>query len=53
MSIQEQKALFERQKAGKIYESRQLVFHGVENFDVYNCSIPFEWDGKTYMYGRV
>lgn len=53
MSIQEQKALFEQQKDGKIYESHQLVFRGVEDFDVYNCSIPFEWDGKTYMYGRV
>lgn len=53
MSIQEQKALFEQQKQGKIYESRKLTFHGVEDFDVYNCSVPFEWDGRTYMYGRV
>lgn len=53
MSIQEQKALFEQQKQGKIYESRKLTFHGVEDFDIYNCSVPFEWDGRTYMYGRV
>ena len=53
MSIQEQKVLFEQQRAEKVYESRQLVFHGVEGFDVYNCSIPFQWEGKTYMYSRV
>ena len=53
MSIQEQKEQFELQKAEKIYESHVLTFHGVEAFDVYNCSVPFEWDGKTYMYGRV
>lgn len=53
MSIREQKALFEQQKQGKVYESRKLTFHGVEAFDVYNCSVPFEWNGKTYMYGRV
>jgi len=53
MSIQEQKEQFELQKAEKIYESHVLTFHGVEAFDVYNCSVPFEWNGKTYMYGRV
>ena len=53
MSIQEKKALFEQQKDGKIYESATLVFKGIEGFDVYNCSVPFEWEGKTYIYGRV
>lgn len=53
MSVQEQKALFEQQKQGKVYESKKLTFHGVEAFDVYNCSVPFVWNGKTYIYGRV
>lgn len=53
MSIQEQKELFEQQKSGKIYESKTLVFNGVDGFDVYNCSVPFSFNGKTYMYGRV
>ena len=42
---------FEEEK--KIYESVLLKFEGVDGFDVYNCSIPFEWEGKTYIYGRV
>lgn len=53
MSIQEQKALFETQKAQKVYESVTLTFHGVDGFDVYNCSIPFVWQGREFMYGRV
>jgi hypothetical protein len=30
-----------------------LTFKGVEGFDVYNCSIPFYWKGRRYIYGRV
>jgi hypothetical protein len=37
----------------KIYESALLRFSGAEGFDVYNCSIPFEWQGKQYIFGRV
>ncbi|MCV4232890.1 DUF1861 family protein [Virgibacillus sp. LDC1] len=37
----------------RIYESAKLVFHGVEGFDVYNPTIPFQWNGKRYIYGRV
>ncbi len=51
MTIQEQRAQFERSKS--IYESARLSFHGVDGFDVYNTSIPFEWQGKTYLFGRV
>lgn len=51
MSIKEKKAKFEAEK--KIYESVTLTFTGVEGFDVYNCSIPFTWQGKDYIYGRV
>ncbi len=53
MSIKEEKVKFESGKARKIYESTVLTFHGAEGFDVYNCSIPFTWDGKKYIYGRV
>ncbi len=49
--LEERRREFE---AGKIiHESAKLVFLGVEGFDVYNPSIPFEWNGKRYMYGRV
>nr|WOZ50633.1 AncZ [synthetic construct] len=51
MSLKEQRKQFEANK--KIYESAILTFHGVEGFDVYNCSIPFEWNGKRYIFGRV
>lgn len=40
-------------ESGRIYESKLLTFDGVEGFDVYNCSIPFQWQGKRYMFGRV
>ena len=49
--MQAQRLEFEATK--KIYESATLVFHGVDGFDVYNISIPFLWDGKRYLFGRV
>jgi hypothetical protein len=51
MNLVEQRRIFESTK--KIYESVKLTFHGVEGFDVYNCSIPFAWQGKSYLFGRV
>ena len=43
---------FEQNK--KIYESVLLKFIGLkENDDVYNCSIPFTYKGKRYIFGRV
>ncbi|MFF2019751.1 DUF1861 family protein [Paenibacillus sp. NPDC058177] len=51
MNLLELRQQFEVNK--RIYESAKLVFHGVEGFDVYNPSIPFEWNGKRYIYGRV
>lgn len=51
MSIQEKKAEFEKQY--QVYESVKLRFTGVDGFDVYNCSIPFTWNGREYIYGRV
>lgn len=51
MTLKEEKLEFEQ--SGRIYDSAVLVFHGVENYDVYNCSIPFEMGGHTWMFGRV
>lgn len=51
MNLLEQRQQFEANK--RIYESAKLVFCGVEGFDVYNPSIPFEWNGRRYIYGRV
>ncbi len=52
MTFPQEKAQFEKNKP--IYSSSLLKFHGIDKrFDVYNCSIPFRMDGKTYIYGRV
>jgi len=51
MNLREQRAQFEQTKI--IYESAQLRFHGVAGYDVYNTSIPFEWHGTRYLFGRV
>lgn len=51
MNITEQRAEFERTKT--VYESSRLTFHGVEGYDVYNTSIPFAWQGRQYLFGRV
>jgi len=50
-SLQARRAEFERTK--HIYDRATLTFHGVEGFDVYNASIPFVWQGKSYIFGRV
>lgn len=51
MNIIEQRRQFEASR--HIYESAKLTFKGVEGFDVYNTSIPFEWNGRNYIFGRV
>jgi hypothetical protein len=33
----------------KTTKAALLTFRGVESFDVYNCSIPFRWEGKRYI----
>lgn len=53
MSMLDEKIAFEKQISQKVYESACLRFFGVDGYDVYNCSIPFSWNGKTYLYGRV
>lgn len=49
--MKEKRKEFEQNK--KIYESALLTFDGVFGYDVYNPTVPFEWEGKTYIYGRV
>ncbi len=34
-------------------QGRVLTFLGVEGYDVYNPSVPFSWQGKRVMAGRV
>lgn len=51
MNLVKQREEFEQNKI--IYEKHKVKFFGVEGFDVYNPSIPFYWEGKRYIYGRV
>lgn len=53
MSIIEWKNRFELDKSNLVYESAILGFNGIDGYDVYNCSIPFAWEGKEYIFGRV
>lgn len=41
------------EESRKILQSSRLTFDGVDGYDVYNCSIPFVWRGRHYIYGRV
>ncbi|MDD4688713.1 MAG: DUF1861 family protein [Eubacteriales bacterium] len=52
MTFPQEKELFENNK--NVYSSSLLKFNGIhKKYDVYNCSIPFRMNGKTYIYGRV
>lgn len=51
MNLPELRKEFEARK--HIHEKACLAFHGVEGLDVYNTSIPFPWQGKKYIFGRV
>lgn len=51
MALAEEIKKFEKSKV--IYESVKLTFKGADGFDVYNTSIPFEYNGEMYIYGRV
>ncbi len=50
-TIQQLRQIYEQIKVPK--DAALLEFEGVEGKDVYNCSIPFESGGKTYILGRV
>ena len=51
MTFKQKKELFDQNNP--VTESRLVQFIGVDGYDVYNCSIPFEWCGVKYIYGRV
>lgn len=51
MDIREMRERFEQQ--GLIYERNLLTFAGVEGYDVYNTSVPFAYEGKSYLFVRV
>ncbi|KAG5485053.1 hypothetical protein LSCM1_07134 [Leishmania martiniquensis] len=51
MPLKRMRAAFEANK--KIYESSLLTFKGVEGYDVFNCSVPFMYEGKYHLFGRV
>jgi hypothetical protein len=40
-------------KNKKVNNAVLLPFLGVENYDIYNPSVPFEMDGITWMAGRI
>lgn len=47
----QEKLQFEEEAA--IYDKALLTFKGVDGWDVYNCSVPFMYNGKLHLYGRV
>ena len=47
------KAKLDFEQSCQIYDSSKLIFVGVDGFDVYNSSIPFFWNNKEYIFGRV
>ncbi|MGM0125915.1 hypothetical protein IGI37_003316 [Enterococcus sp. AZ194] len=51
MDVKKAKIDFER--SFQVIENATQVFYGVDGYDVYNCSQPFEWNGKCYIFGRV
>ncbi|MDR1324438.1 MAG: DUF1861 family protein [Treponema sp.] len=53
MTLAERKVVFEKERSDT--ENTLLCFKGkaIEGFDVYNCSAPFIWQGRRYIYGRV
>lgn len=51
MSLAEKKKIFETQC--NVYEKSVLEFIGIDGYDVYNTTIPFWYEGKQYLFGRV
>ena len=50
--IEEERRIFEMTNNSN--DSEILIFDGVpQDKDVYNCSIPLEYEGETYILGRV
>lgn len=51
MDVKKAKVDFEN--SFQVIENATQVFKGVDGYDVYNCSQPFQWDNKDCMFGRV
>lgn len=51
MNAKKERELFDTSFKG--IEKAMLTFYGTEGYDVYNCSIPFTYNNKRYIYGRV
>lgn len=45
--------LISNHETSKIIYNRGLLEFDVNGYDVYNCSLPFEYEGKIYVWGRV
>ncbi len=51
MNVQKEIKKFEQTHSE--FKATKLTFKGVEGFDVYNCSQPFMWEDKAYIFGRI
>lgn len=51
MNLLEERKVFEQEC--EIFSAELQHFGGVPGWDVYNPSIPFQWNGKSYIFGRV
>ncbi len=47
MNLKERRAEFEKSKT--VCASAKLTFRGVDGYDVYNTSTPFEWQGRIVI----
>lgn len=47
------KSQYEKFNKNTVLKSEVLIFKGVDGYDVYNPSIPFTLNNKTYIAGRV
>lgn len=52
MTVLDQERLFLQNPPVPV-DSALLQFSGTDGLDVYNCSIPFEWEGRRHIFGRV
>jgi hypothetical protein len=51
MDLRSKKEAFDRERIER--ESFLLTFNGTSGYDIYNCSIPFMWKEKEYIFGRM
>ena len=51
MNLLEERKVFEQEC--EIFSAELQHFSSVPGWDVYNPSIPFQWNGKSYIFGRV